>query len=135
MKPRARQYFEHKLSAEINVTNLVDVTLVLLIIFILVAPVMEQGISVQLPKTSPQKMELPESLTVSIGKKGALFLGENQVSLPQLQFRLKQTAEANAETPVIVRADKSIRYETLVQVLDEIRTAGLTKLGMATESK
>jgi len=135
MKSKARQYFDHKLSAEINMTNLVDVTLVLLIIFILVAPVLEQGISVELPKTSKQNMKLPESMTVSIGQKNKLFLGETEVSLKELQSRLEQVAQSAPETPIIVRADKEIRYQRLAEVLDRIRSSGLTKLGMATQVK
>lgn len=135
MKSKARQHFDQKISAEINVTNLVDVMLVLLIIFILVAPVLEQGISVDLPKTSDQKMKLPESVTVSIGNGGEIFLGDKKVALDQLKQRLTQVAKSAPETPVIVRADKEIRYETLVQVLDQVRSAGLTKLGMATQVK
>lgn len=135
MKHQARKYLESRVSADINMTNLVDVCLVLLIIFILVAPVMEQGISLQLPKTSNQKMQLPDSLTVSLGKNGELFLGDTTMTLDELQGRLKTVAENAPETPIIVRADKDIRYEKLAEVLDKIRTAGLTKLGMATQSK
>lgn len=135
MKHQARKYLETRVSADINMTNLVDVCLVLLIIFILVAPVMEQGISIQLPKTSVQKMQMPESLTVSIGKNGELFLADRQLTLDELQAKLKVVAENAPETPVIVRADKDIRYERLMEVMDRIRTAGLSKLGMATQAK
>ena len=135
MKHQARKYLESRVSAEINVTNLVDVTLVLLIIFILVAPVMEQGISIQLPKSSTQKMQYPESITVSIGRNGELFLDSVPVSLQELHVKLKTVAENAPETPVIVRADKEIRYEKLIEVMDQIRQAGLTKLGMATQVK
>ncbi len=132
MKSRARQFFDQKVNAEINVTNLVDVMLVLLIIFILVAPVMEQGISVNLPKISDQKMKLPESVTISIGKGGELFLGKELVNLEELKTRLAEVAQTSPDTSVIVRADKEIQYDTVVQVLDQVRSAGLTKLGMAT---
>lgn len=132
MKSRARQFFDQKVNAEINVTNLVDVMLVLLIIFILIAPVMEQGISVNLPKISDQKMKLPESVTVSIGKEGELFLGKELVNLEELKARLTEVAQNAPETSVIVRADKEIQYDIVVQVLDQVRSAGLTKLGMAT---
>lgn len=135
MKSKARSYFDQKITAEINVTNLVDVTMVLLIIFILVAPVMEQGISLDLPKTSNQNMKLPESVTVSIGKDGEVFLGESLVTLDDLKSRLVKVALDAPETPVIVRADKEIKYDQLIQVLDQVRSAGLTKLGMATQTK
>ncbi len=135
MKSKARSYFDQKMTAEINVTNLVDVMLVLLIIFILVAPVLEQGISVELPKISDQKMKLPESMTLSIGKEGEVFLGDKAFTLTELRSKLETVAQSDPETAIIVRADKEIRYETLVQVLDQVRGAGLTKLGMATQVK
>jgi biopolymer transport protein ExbD len=135
VKSRARELFDQKVNAEINVTNLVDVMLVLLIIFILIAPVIEQGISVDLPKISDQKMKLPESVTVSIGKAGEIFLGKELVSLEELKARLSEVAQQAPETSVIVRADKEIQYDAVVQVLDQVRSAGLTKLGMATQIK
>lgn len=135
MKHQARKYLENRVSADINMTNLVDVTMVLLIIFLLVAPVMEQGISIQLPKTSNQKMQLPESITVSIGRAGEIFMADKMMTLDELQAKLKTVAENSPETPVIVRADKEIKYEKLMEVMDRIRTAGLTKLGMATQTK
>ncbi len=119
--------------AEVNVLNLVDVMLVLLIIFILVAPIMEHGIDVRLPKSSPSKIKSSEeSMTVSIAPPGKIYLNEKRVTLDELSSRLEQTALVNPETPLTLRADAKIRYEEVVKVLDTIRNSGLTRIGIAT---
>jgi len=119
--------------SEVNVLNLVDVMLVLLIIFILVAPMMEHGIDVRLPKSSPSKINSSEdNMTVSIAPPGKIYLNEKRVTLDELKSRLDQTARVNPETPLTLRADAKIRYEEVVKVLDMIRNSGLTRIGIAT---
>ena len=119
--------------SEVNVLNLVDVMLVLLIIFILVAPIMEHGIDVRLPKSSPSKIKSSEeSMTVSIAPPGKIYLNEIRVTLDELKTRIEQTARVNPETPITLRADAQIRYEEVIKVLDTIRNSGLTRIGIAT---
>ena len=131
MRRRRRQ--KSDFLSEVNVLNLVDVMLVLLIIFILVAPIMEHGIDVRLPKSSPSKIKSSEeSMTVSIAPPGKIYLNENRVTLDELSSRLEQTALVNPETPLTLRADAKIRYDEVVKVLDTIRNSGLTRIGIAT---
>jgi len=131
MRRRRRQKSE--VLSEVNVLNLVDVMLVLLIIFILVAPIMEHGIDVHLPKSSPSKIKSSEdSMTVSIAPPGKIYLNEKRVTLDELKGRLEQTARVNPETPLTLRADAKIRYEEVVKVLDTVRNSGLTRIGIAT---
>lgn len=131
MRRRRRQKSE--VLSEINVLNLVDVMLVLLIIFILVAPIMEHGIDVRLPKSSPSKIKSSEeSMTVSIAPPGKIYLNEKRVTLDELRDRLEQTAMVNPETPLTLRAAAEIRYDEVVKVLDTIRNSGLTRIGIAT---
>ncbi len=121
------------LLSEVNVLNLVDVMLVLLIIFILVAPIMEHGIDVRLPTSTPSKIKSSEeSLTVSIAPPGKIYLNNQRVTLDELRERLTGIALSNPETPLTLRADAKIRYEEVIKVLDGIRNSGLTRIGIAT---
>ncbi len=119
--------------SEVNVLNLVDVMLVILILFILVAPIMEHGIDVRLPAASPSKINSSEqTMTVSIAPPGKIYLNDQRVTLDELRGRLVQAAGTNPETPITLRADAKIRYEEVIKVLDEIRNSGLTRIGIAT---
>lgn len=131
MSRRRRQKSE--VLSEVNVLNLVDVMLVLLIIFILVAPIMEHGIDVRLPKSSPSKIKSTETgMTVSIAPPGKIFLNDKRLTLDELRERLKQTASIDPESSITLRADAKIRYEEVIKVLDAIRGSGLTRIGIAT---
>lgn len=121
---------------DINVTNLVDVTMVLLIIFILVAPMIEQGIDLRLPEASPNKIEADKnSVTVSISKYGQVFLNSERIELDAFSERMQNLKETNPTVSVVVRGDEDVKYGRIVGVLDAIRTAGITKLDMATRGK
>jgi len=121
------------LMSEVNVLNLVDVMLVLLIIFILVAPILEQGIAIRLPPASSSRIDSsPDTLTVSIAPPGMIYLNDRRITLDELGERMARTARVNPETAVTLRADGTIRYEEVVKVLDEIRNSGLTRIGVAT---
>lgn len=122
------------LLSEVNVLNLVDVMLVLLIIFILVAPILEHGIAVRLPAAASSRIDSsPERLTVSIAPPGMIYLNDQRITLDELRERMSSTARVNPETAVTLRADGTIRYEEVVKVLDEIRNSGLTRIGIATK--
>lgn len=122
--------------SEINVVNLVDVMLVLLIIFILVAPIMEHGIDVRLPPSTPSKIQAPEeSLTVSIAPPGKIYLNDQRVTLDELKTRLGNIARDNPETPLVLRAEEKIDYGAVIKVLDGIRNSGLTRIGIATRPR
>ena len=118
---------------DINVTPLVDVMMVILIIFILIAPIMEQGITIKLPDTSAKYMKSQDSVTVSVSKDKKIYLGNTLVSLPALEDRLKVLRTGIPDLPVILRADKNLPYETVVKVLDSINKSGIVKLGLATK--
>ena len=121
------------LMSEINVLNLVDVMLVLLIIFILVAPILEHGIAISLPASTSSRIESSrEILTVSIAPPGMIYLNDQRVTLDELRERMDRTARVNPEAAVTIRADGTIRYEEVIKVLDEIRNSGLSRIGIAT---
>ena len=131
MNSRFRE--DKRILSEINVINLVDVMLVLLIIFILVAPIMEHGIDVRLPASSPSRIQSTEdSLTVSIAPPGKIYLDNRRVTIDELKQRLGEIARFNPDTPLILRAEDSLDYGVVIRVLDEIRNSGLSRIGIAT---
>jgi biopolymer transport protein TolR len=119
---------------EINVTPFVDVMLVLLIIFMVTAPLMTQGVEVDLPTTRTVR-NLPqdsEHLVLTVKKDGNIFLDEYQVSMDELEDHLKRLV-AGQKKQLFLRADKEVPYGTVVQVMGEIKAAGVDKLGIVAE--
>ncbi|MCR5878491.1 biopolymer transporter ExbD [Phenylobacterium sp. J367] len=122
--------------SEINVTPLVDVMLVLLIIFMISAPLLTAGVPVELPKTEAGAMQdRPDPITVSVQASGALFIGEDPVAFAQLSPRLKAMAGDDTTTkPIYVRADGKASYETVAQVMASLSTSGFTSINLITET-
>ncbi|EGB13824.1 protein TolR [Pseudodesulfovibrio mercurii] len=119
---------------EINVTPFVDVMLVLLIIFMVTAPLMTQGVEVDLPTTRTVR-NLPqdsEHLVLTVKKDGKIFLDEYQVSMDELEDHLKRLVSGQKKQ-LFLRADKEVPYGTVVQVMGEIKAAGIDKLGIVAE--
>jgi len=122
-----------RLMSEINVTPLVDVMLVLLIIFMVTAPMMLQGVDVALPETTSEPLAAEkEHLVISIDPKGQIYINEFQISLDVLSSKLAKILEGKPDKEAYLRADKNIPYGTVVRVMAEIKAAGIDKLGMVT---
>lgn len=119
--------------SQINVTPFVDVMLVLLIIFMVTAPMMVEGINVDLPQTTGQQLESPqEPLVVSIDKDGQVFINDFKTSRDIFAAKLGKVLEARQDRTVYLKADKTIPYGVVMQVMADIRATGVTKLGMVT---
>ena len=120
--------------AEINVTPLVDVMLVLLIIFMVTAPLMTSGVSVDLPKTNAQQINSDsEPLTVTINAQGDIFLQDQAVDLPDLIAKLQAIAQNNPDRRIFVRGDKDLAYGRIMQVMGTITQGGFTKVALLAE--
>ncbi|MFH0789401.1 MAG: protein TolR [Pseudomonadota bacterium] len=120
--------------SEINVTPLVDVMLVLLIIFMVTAPMMMQGMDVQLPQTKSKVIHSQEErLVISINKKQEIFINQYRISREELQEKLKILYQNKKEGEVFLRADRTVPYGFVVQIMSDIKNAGIEKLGMVTE--
>jgi biopolymer transport protein TolR len=120
--------------SEINVTPFVDVMLVLLIIFMVTAPMMQQGVDVDLPETTTQPLRMKdEPLILSVQKSGKYFLGRTEVSLDDLEEKLEAIFEGRDSKEIFLRADTEASYGFVVKALAAAREAGATKLGMVTE--
>ncbi|HAM51238.1 MAG TPA: protein TolR [Nitrospiraceae bacterium] len=117
--------------SEINVTPLVDVMLVLLIIFMVTAPLLQQGIDVNLPKAKGKDLPPEERITLVIKKTGTLYMNDSPVSIPEMKKKLESISKLNPN--VFLKADTSVPYGLVVEVMGEIKDSGVEKLGMITE--
>lgn len=121
--------------SEINVTPLVDVMLVLLVVFMITAPLLTAGVPVDLPKTkAAQFVGQDEPLTVTVNAKGEVFLQESKIRLEQLAPRLAAITQSKRDTRIFVRGDKSIDYGRVMQVMGTIHLAGYPRVGLITDT-
>jgi biopolymer transport protein TolR len=120
--------------AEINVTPFVDVMLVLLVVFMITAPLLTVGVEVDLPETSASNLlGEDEPLTVTIDRNGVLYLQQLEVEIGELVPKLRAIAAERPELRIFVRGDKAIDYGRVMQVMGTINAAGFTKVGLVTE--
>jgi len=119
--------------SEINVTPFVDVVLVLLIIFIITAPMMLRGIDVKVPKTETKNVGPEERLMLTVTKDRAIYLDDQLITLPRLERVLVGLRERNPKAAVFLRADEGVAYGIVVKVMDAVKKAGIERLGMVTE--
>ena len=123
-------------NAEINVTPFVDVMLVLLVIFMVTAPLMYQGMDVNLPETTTQALRVRDDpLILSVEKDGTFYLGRSEVALGELRSKLEALFEARGSKDVFLRADRDAPYGTVVKAMAAAREAGSTRLGIVTEAE
>jgi biopolymer transport protein TolR len=121
----------YKPLAEINVTPLVDVMLVLLVIFMVTAPLMTSGVSVDLPKTDAKPLNADtQPLTVSINAQGQIYLQNEEIQLPELVTKLQAISQNDTNRRIFVRGDKDISYGLVMQVMGTITQGGFTKVAL-----
>ena len=119
--------------AQINVTPLVDVMLVLLVIFMVTAPIIQQGVQVNLPQAKAGAIPgTEELLIVTIAKNGKVYLNDNPLTLAELGDKLRAIRKLQVDKQVYLRADQDVRYGLVMKVVAEIKQAGIERLGMVT---
>ena len=114
---------------EINVTPLVDVVLVLLLVFMITAPMMSRGIDVTLPVADQPQVEPEDRITVTVNAKRQIFVGDRAVNLLRLEDQLRGMLDGRASKVVYLRADESLRYGRVIAVVDIIKRAGVEQIG------
>ena len=130
---RARR---HSPMHEINVTPFVDVMLVLLIVFMVTAPLLTVGVPIELPESRGQQLQTnKEPLTISVQKDGKVYIQETEVQLSDLATRLRAIAKSGYEETIFVRGDKGIDYGTVMKVMSRIKAGGFKKVSLVTESE
>src|ERR687894_2671349 len=131
-----RRHHRAKVMSEINVTPFVDVMLVLLIIFMVSAPLLTVGVPLELPETRGQQLQSNrEPLTISVQRDGKVYLQDTQVELADIAGKLKAIAKGGYDEPIFVRGDKGIDYGTVMRVMGRIKQGGFTKVSLVTESE
>jgi biopolymer transport protein TolR len=125
---------QHGPVSEINVTPFVDVMLVLLIIFMITAPMLQQGVDVDLPDTSTEPLRMDEEpLILTVKQDGSTFLASTAVPLEELGDKLEAIFEGRPEKELFLRADEKVPYGVVVKAMAAARAAGASKLGIVTE--
>jgi len=118
--------------SQINITNLVDVALTLVIILLMIAPLIEQGIEVKLPASSPSKIEVRKSIIITVAPGNVYYIGSKKVSLRQLYRILKEKSRENKKLSIVVKGDENVPYKNIVKVLDIAKKCKINMIGLAT---
>ncbi len=124
---------EYRPMADINVTNLVDVVLVLLIVFMISAPMMQAGVEIDLPKASESPRDVSAGIVISINKNQQIYIDQYKIPLEQFESRLKTIREVKKFRPIFIRADKSIPYGMVIELMAKIKKMGIENVGLVTE--
>jgi biopolymer transport protein TolR len=132
----SRRRTSHGAISEINVTPLVDVMLVLLIVFMVAAPLMTVGVPIELPKTEAKPMnQQTEPLTISVQADGKIYVQETEIPLAELSAKLQALAKNGNQEQLMVRADTAVPYGAVMEVMGVLNSAGYTKIGLVTYPK
>ncbi len=124
---------KHKLMYEINMVPFVDIVLVLLIIFMISAPLMYRGIDINLPQSSVNTIKQEQRIMLSVDKRLNIFIDNERVTIGGLESAIQKKRRPESDTTVYLKADREVPYGTIVSVMDTVKRIGIDKLGMITE--
>jgi biopolymer transport protein ExbD/biopolymer transport protein TolR len=128
MKTRRR-----KLVSDLNITNLVDVVFTLLIIFMITAPMMTQGVQVDLPKADAQNVEVDKSIQVSVNANNEIFIDQEKTNLVDFKKRFGQIFSGRTSIPVFINADRQVPYGLVIRIIADVQNNGVVKLGFLSQ--
>lgn len=131
--PRRRNRQESGITAEINVTSLVDVALTLLVIFMMTAPMMQGGVEITMPKARTQSVPSSEGLTVTVDQAGQVFIGEAAVRLDEFERQFPEMVKEKGASSVYLRADDGVPYGKVIRVLGLMKAADVASVGLIAE--
>jgi biopolymer transport protein ExbD/biopolymer transport protein TolR len=130
---RRRRSERMALNAEINVVSLIDVMMLLMVIFMITAPIMQGGVDVALPKAEAKPLEAKSGLVVTINRQGDIFVDQDRLTFNEFKASFKALSERRGENGVYLRADEGVPYGTVVQVLAVMRASGASNVGLVAE--
>ena len=130
--PRARRH-RYELHADVNVVSLIDVMLLLLVIFMITAPMMQGGVDISLPQAQSRPLESKDGLAVTVNSKGEIYIGTEHFTLSDFRVSFKTVAQNRTRNGVYLRADKGVDYGLVVQILAIMNAAGVSNVGLVTE--
>lgn len=133
MSRRSKRVRRRQTISDLNMTNLIDVVFVLLIIFMITAPMMTQGVQVDLPKSDSENVESNQSIQVSINGRNEIFIDQDKVTLVDFRRQFREAFAGKVDIPVFVNADKKVPYGLVIRVISDIQKAGVVKLGFLTQ--
>ena len=136
LEPSASGSSESRIGAslsEINIIPLVDVILVLLLIFMLTAPLMHRGIDVNLPRSAAKPTAVEERMVLTLTKDQTVYLNDKPIAIAALDARLRELMKDRTDKTLYLKADQGLQYGFVVETMDRLRRAGVEKLGMVTE--
>lgn len=128
-----RKHREYRPMADINVTNLVDVVLVLLIVFMISAPMMQAGVEIDLPKASESPRDVSSGIVISIDKNQQIYIDQYKVKIENFDSRLKNIREVKKFRPIFIRADRTVPYGIVIELMARIKKMGVENVGLITE--
>ena len=131
--PRVRRRHRYELNADVNVVSLIDVMLLLLVIFMITAPMMQGGVDISLPQAQSRPLESKDGLAVTVNSKGEIYIGTEHFTLSDFRVSFKTVAQNRTRNGVYLRADKGVDYGLVVQILAIMNAAGVSNVGLVTE--
>jgi biopolymer transport protein TolR len=131
----AIERYRRKRIAEINVVPYIDVMLVLLVIFMITAPLLTPGVQVELPQATAATLDNPdrETLVVTVDRRGSLYLDDREIDAGELRRKVAAILRLRPQTPVLVRGDREVKYDAVVQAMVLLQAAGAPSVGLVTE--
>jgi biopolymer transport protein ExbD len=132
MASRRRRH-RYELNADVNVVSLIDVMLLLLVIFMITAPMMQGGVDLTLPKADAKPMESKDALSITVNRNGSIIVDNTTLTLSQFRTTVRSLAMNRSKNGVYLRADQGVNYGLVVQLLAILNKAGITNVGLVTE--
>jgi biopolymer transport protein ExbD/biopolymer transport protein TolR len=130
---RRRRRHRYELNADVNVVSLIDVMLLLLVIFMITAPMMQGGVDLTLPKADSKPMESKDALSITVNRAGSIVVDNTTLTLSQFRTTVRSLAMNRSKNGVYLRADQGVNYGLIVQLLAILNKAGITNVGLVTE--
>lgn len=131
--PRRRRRHRFELNADVNVVSLIDVMLLLLVIFMITAPLMQGGVDIQLPETNAKPLQSKDGMNITVNAKGEIFVDNEEMSLKDFRVLFRSISKNRTRNGVYLRGDRGVPYGTMVQLMAIINAAGVTNVGLVTQ--